>query len=64
MKGLKPGEHKDMAMSFGKYKGRLICDLPDDYIFWLKDQDWVKDNYPELLKQLDIENKFRNTYKK
>ena len=64
MKGLKPGEHKDMKMPFGKHKGELICDLPDDYIFWLKDQNWVHTSYPDLLKQLDIENKFRNTYKK
>lgn len=23
-------------MPFGKYKGRLICDLPENYLVWFK----------------------------
>ena len=55
-------KHKDMEMPFGKHKGKLICDLDDGYIFWLLDQDWVVNDYPELTEQLRIENKFRNTW--
>ena len=25
-----------MSMPFGKYKGRLLCDLPMDYLEWFK----------------------------
>jgi len=25
-----------MTMPFGKYKGRLLCDLPMDYLEWFK----------------------------
>ncbi|HUW06730.1 MAG TPA: DUF3820 family protein [Williamwhitmania sp.] len=25
-----------MPMPFGKYKGRLICDLPEGYLVWFK----------------------------
>lgn len=25
-------------MPFGKYKGRLICDLPENYLLWFKDK--------------------------
>lgn len=61
---MKSGEHKDIAMPFGKHKGALVCDLEDSYILWLKDQDWLYRDWPELAKQIDIENKFRNTWKK
>jgi uncharacterized protein (DUF3820 family) len=23
------------TMPFGKYKGRLLCDIPEDYLVWL-----------------------------
>lgn len=25
-----------MKMPFGKYKGRILCDLPEPYLGWLK----------------------------
>lgn len=27
-----------MPMPFGKYKGRLIADLPEDYLIWFKNK--------------------------
>lgn len=27
-----------MPMPFGKYKGRLIADLPEDYLVWFKNK--------------------------
>lgn len=30
------------VMPFGKHKGEKIKDLPDDYLKWLVDQDFVK----------------------
>jgi len=24
------------TMPFGKYKGRLLCDIPEDYLIWLR----------------------------
>lgn len=41
-----------MKMPFGKYKGEDVCDLPIDYIKWLEEQDWVRD---ELRKELQHE---------
>jgi hypothetical protein len=26
-----------IVMPFGKYKGRLICDIPEDYLEWFAD---------------------------
>lgn len=27
-----------MKMPFGKYKGRLLCDLPEHYLLWFSQQ--------------------------
>lgn len=27
-------------MPFGKYAGRLYCDLPEDYLVWFRNKGW------------------------
>ena len=29
---------------FGKHKGKTLEEAPVNYLYWLLDQDWVKDN--------------------
>ena len=40
-------------MPFGKHKGEQLASIPEDYLRWLIDQDWVKqdlkDHAAELL---------------
>lgn len=31
-----------MDMPFGKYRGRPVDELPDDYVEWLLEQEWLK----------------------
>lgn len=31
-----------MILAFGKYKGQLLEDVPDNYLEWLDEQEWVK----------------------
>jgi len=38
----------DSRMPFGKYKGRRLGEVPDDYWRWFVAQDWC-DEYPELV---------------
>ncbi len=38
-----------MEMPFGKYKGRLICDLPVSYLEWFKQKGFPKGNLGVLL---------------
>jgi len=47
-----PGYLKKLAaarMPFGKYEGRLLIDLPEAYILWLKDKGYPKGELGEML---------------
>lgn len=60
----------DMRMPFGKHgpkdgkPGTLICDLPDSYLIWILDQDWLYKKFPKLAEQIVIEHKYRNRWKR
>lgn len=36
-------------MPFGKYKNRLICDLPEYYLVWFKQKGFPKGKLGEML---------------
>jgi uncharacterized protein (DUF3820 family) len=38
-----------MRMPFGKYKGRLLIDLPEPYVVWFKQQGWPPGKLGERL---------------
>ncbi len=38
-----------MRMPFGKYKGRLLIDLPEGYIVWFAQQGFPKDGLGKML---------------
>ena len=38
-----------MKMPFGKYKGRVICDLPEPYLVWFKQKGFPQGKLGELL---------------
>ena len=40
------------TMPFGKYKGKFIADVPDDYLRWLEPQEFV---YPRLRQAIRAE---------
>lgn len=61
---MKKGEHKDIKIPFGKYKGKLIADVPSNYLNWLREQEFVYTDYPELAKQIKIELEFRDKFDK
>lgn len=44
-----------MIMTFGKYRGRDISDLPSDYLRYLGEKDWFETKYPMLLKSFNEE---------
>lgn len=38
-----------MKMPFGKYKGKLMCDLPESYLVWFHSQGYPPGKLGELL---------------
>lgn len=41
-----------MEMPFGKYKGRILCDLPEPYLVWFKQKGFPKGKLGILLETL------------
>lgn len=41
-----------MEMPFGKYKGCLLCDLPEPYLVWFKQKGFPKGKLGVLLESL------------
>lgn len=41
-----------MQMPFGKYKGRLICDLPESYLVWFHKEGWPPGKLGQLIATL------------
>jgi uncharacterized protein (DUF3820 family) len=41
-----------MKMPFGKYKGRILCDLPEDYVLWFKQKGFPPGRLGMLLQTL------------
>ena len=41
-----------MEMPFGKYKGKLICDLPEPYLVWFKQKGFPDGKMGVLLETI------------
>jgi uncharacterized protein (DUF3820 family) len=59
MEGFSPEKQKKLflqlvtlEMPFGKYKGRLICDLPEHYLVWYRQKGLPKGNLGILMETI------------
>ena len=41
-----------MKMPFGKYKNRILCDLPEPYLVWFKQKGFPKGSLGILLESI------------
>ncbi|MGY3054517.1 uncharacterized protein (DUF3820 family) [Pedobacter sp. UYEF25] len=39
----------EMEMPFGKHKGKLICNLPEDYLLWFREKGFPKGKLGDLM---------------
>ena len=58
------GEHgyEDIAMPFGKHKGTLLADVPNSYLDWLLEQEFVEVKHPKLYRLAKLENHYRQEF--
>lgn len=49
-------------MPYGKFKGRLICDLPVEYLIWLKQKEALPDGRLGVLLSEVYEMKYNDLY--
>ena len=47
---------------FGKYKGKDIEDIPNDYLNWLQEQEWFCDKFDNGLNAIQIELQYRTQH--
>jgi uncharacterized protein (DUF3820 family) len=40
-----------LIMSFGKYNGEYIEDVPTDYLIFLSETGWFEEKYPRLFRK-------------
>ena len=59
---MRKGEQQDYKLTFGKFKGQLLADVPNTYLVWLEEQDFVYQKFPEMAKQIKIEIEYRNKF--
>ena len=54
-----PTKSRIPTMPFGKFKGQAIEDLPDWYLDWCLEQEFIKD---PLRSEIETENQCRNAH--
>ena len=54
--------YEDIEMPFGSYKGELLADVPNSYLKWILDQEFVEEKYPRLYKLAKMEEQYRITF--
>ena len=54
--------YEDIEMPFGSHKGELLADVPNSYLKWILDQEFVEEKYPRLYKLAKMEEQYRITF--
>jgi len=52
------------TLTFGKFKGWDIEDVPSSYLKYLLSQEWFEEGYKDYYEAVVIENNYRDKYDK
>jgi len=52
-------DERTAVLSFGKYQGCLIGEVPDSYLNYLSTTNWFKKKYPKLQEAINAEMEYR-----
>ena len=55
-------EYEDVPMPLGKFKGKLICNIPNSYLEWIVGEKWFKQKYSRLCIIAEMEIAYRKRY--
>lgn len=50
------------TIPFGKYSGKDVEDVPDNYLAWLSGENWFKEKFSKEKIIVDKELKYRNDF--
>ena len=53
------GSKGNFIMPWGKYKGEEMSEIPDSYLRWCLEQDWI-DKWPKVINAMQDELAYRD----
>jgi len=57
------GDQAEKRLTFGKYRGQQLGDVPESYLRWCLDQEWFEKQYPDMVDPFESELRFRDKWK-
>lgn len=54
--------YEDIRMPFGQHKDKLLADIPNSYLDWLLDQEWMETKHPNLFRLAGLEKHYRTEF--
>jgi uncharacterized protein (DUF3820 family) len=54
--------YEDIKLTFGKHKDKLLADVPNTYLDWLLNQEFVELQHPKLFRLAKLEEHYRQEF--
>jgi uncharacterized protein (DUF3820 family) len=54
--------YKDVKIPFGKFRGKLLADIPNSYLTWLLEQEFFELRFKDIWKMTKLEKEYRKKF--